>query len=76
MGHFVFLCLHLVALLFLGWGLLITLPAHLIYIAVLGNRPRADTPTPDTHVTCPACAELVKREARVCKHCGCKLVPQ
>lgn len=33
-------------------------------------------PTPETHVKCPDCAELVKREARVCKHCGCKLIPQ
>ena len=33
-------------------------------------------PTRETHVKCPDCAELVKREARVCKHCGCKLVPQ
>ena len=32
--------------------------------------------SPDTHVKCPDCAELVKREARVCKHCGCRLVPQ
>lgn len=34
-----------------------------------------DTPTPDTHVRCPDCAELIRREARVCKHCGCKLIP-
>ncbi len=33
-------------------------------------------PTPETHVKCPDCAELVRREARVCKHCGCRLVPQ
>lgn len=33
-------------------------------------------PTPDTHVKCPDCAEIIKREARVCKHCGCKLIPQ
>ena len=32
--------------------------------------------SPDTHVKCPDCAELIKREARVCKHCGCRLVPQ
>ena len=32
-------------------------------------------PTPETHVKCPDCRELVLREARVCKHCGCKLVP-
>jgi len=29
-----------------------------------------------THIKCPECAELVKREAKVCKHCGCRLVPQ
>jgi hypothetical protein len=29
-----------------------------------------------THVKCPDCAELVKAEASVCKHCGCKLIPQ
>lgn len=28
-----------------------------------------------THVKCPDCAELVKAEASVCKHCGCKLIP-
>lgn len=33
-------------------------------------------PTPDTHVKCPDCAELVRREARVCRHCGCRLIPQ
>jgi hypothetical protein len=33
-------------------------------------------PSPDTHVRCPDCAELVRREARKCKHCGCALIPQ
>ena len=32
--------------------------------------------TPDTHVRCPDCRELVLKNALVCKHCGCKLVPQ
>lgn len=32
--------------------------------------------SPDTHVKCPDCAELVRREARKCKHCGCALIPQ
>ncbi len=36
----------------------------------------ADAATPDTHLRCPDCAELVLKAARVCKHCGCKLVPQ
>ena len=33
-------------------------------------------PHPDTHVKCPDCRELVLNEAKVCKHCGCKLIPQ
>lgn len=33
-------------------------------------------PTYETHVKCPDCAEIIKKEAKVCKHCGCKLVPQ
>lgn len=31
-------------------------------------------PTSATHVKCPDCAELILIEARVCKHCGCRLV--
>lgn len=41
-----------------------------------GGSKQAAGPTPDTHVKCPDCAELVLKEARVCKHCGCRLVPQ
>jgi len=40
------------------------------------RRANPDGATPDTHVKCPDCAELIRREARVCKHCGCRLVPQ
>lgn len=32
--------------------------------------------TPETHLQCPDCAELVRKEASVCKHCGCKLKPE
>jgi hypothetical protein len=32
-------------------------------------------PTPETHLQCPDCAELARKEARVCKHCGCRLAP-
>jgi len=48
-------------------------------VAVLPSRARykdGSMPTPDTHVKCPDCRELVLSEARVCKHCGCKLIPQ
>jgi len=33
-------------------------------------------PNPDTHVKCPDCKELVLRDARKCKHCGCNLISQ
>lgn len=32
--------------------------------------------TPDTHVKCPDCRGFVPKEAKVCQHCNCKLVPQ
>lgn len=32
--------------------------------------------TPDTHVRCPDCRELVRRDAKKCKHCGTGLIPQ
>lgn len=32
--------------------------------------------TPNTHVRCPDCRELVRKDARKCKHCGSVLVPQ
>ena len=33
-------------------------------------------PNEDTHVKCPDCRELVLKDARKCKHCGCNLTPQ
>ena len=36
----------------------------------------AKEPTPETHVKCPECAELVLKEAKLCKHCGTRLIPQ
>lgn len=32
-------------------------------------------PTPKTHVRCPDCRELVRMDARKCKHCGTALPP-
>lgn len=41
-----------------------------------GSGGVAQGPTAQTHVLCPDCRAPVPREARVCMHCGCKLVPQ
>lgn len=74
MGHFIFLILHILAALFFIVGLVVTIPLHLIYAVMAGNREAK--PNRWTHVKCPDCKELVLREATICKHCGCKLVPQ
>lgn len=62
-----------------GWfilGLLFNVIALIIVLVLPSRVDSANSPTPETHVKCPDCRELVLREARVCKHCGCKLVPQ
>ena len=59
--------------LFLGCSVIGGLVA-LIWAA--SGKPGEVGPTPDTHIKCPDCAELVLRQAKVCKHCGCKLIPQ
>jgi hypothetical protein len=44
-------------------------------LLVLVLPTKANQPTPETHVRCPDCKELVFKEARKCKHCGCALRP-
>ena len=77
MAHLIFIALHFIAVLFTGTILLfITIPAHLIYTAVRSNKQRGSQPSPHTHIKCPDCRQLVEKDARVCAHCGCRLVPQ
>ena len=49
-----------------------------IYKAYSGNpyQDDPDAPSPSTHVKCPECRELVFKDAKICKHCGTKLIPQ
>jgi hypothetical protein len=75
MGHLVFLLIHVAAVLFFPLALWVTLPLHLIYGVVGGSR-RGDSPSPWTHVRCPDCKEVVRNDARVCRHCGCRLAPE
>lgn len=58
----------------LGWTVLGWIVAAIW--AHTGNTADPAAPSPASHVKCPDCAELIKKEARVCKHCGCRLVPQ
>ena len=49
----------------------------LIFVLVSSNlKVTSAGPTPETHVKCPDCRELVLRDASKCKHCGTKLIPQ
>ena len=62
-----------------GWFVLALLISPLLaglLCLALGSRHAPDGPTPETHVKCPDCRELVLRDARRCKHCGCSLIPQ
>lgn len=48
-----------------------------VLLLVLRNLKEDEgKPNPNTHVRCPDCREFVLKEAKVCKHCGCKLIPQ
>lgn len=64
----------------LGWFLLSLLISPLLAIVLLlilrDLKDQEGRPNPNTHVKCPDCREFVLREAKVCKHCGCKLIPQ
>jgi len=64
-----------------GWFLLAFLTSPLIAVVLLVCLPKKGVGDPEaisvkTHVKCPDCAELVRKEAKVCKHCSCKLEPQ
>lgn len=74
-GHAIFLFLHLIAITFSTFALLLTVPLHMIFAAIAQRGGDGLAPSPRTHVRCPDCRELVLRDANVCKHCGCKLTP-
>lgn len=53
----------------------------IILVAVLPSKKPAEviagaeTATNETHTRCPDCRELVRLDARKCKHCGTPLTP-
>lgn len=61
-----------------GWFLLSLVISPLLTFILVLCLPRVATeraPHQATHIKCPDCAELVLKEARVCKHCGRRLEP-
>ena len=58
----------------LGWTILGWIVA--LVWAYMKQATPAQAESPDTHVKCPDCRELVLKDARKCKHCGCALIPQ
>lgn len=70
-----------------GWFLLSAVISPLLSFILLmvlpkvgaARRPKDESGeviTPETHVRCPDCRELVRHDARKCKHCGTALIPQ
>lgn len=52
--------------------LVLALPRLHAQVIVAGG----EAVSPETHVRCPDCRELVRADAVKCRHCGCKLTPQ
>lgn len=55
--------------------------AGILVLALGSTKPApvvvaGEAASPETHVRCPECRELVRFDARKCKHCGTALVPQ
>ena len=65
-----------------GWfciSLFISPLLSAIFLAVLPSLKTTidvNAPTPDTHVRCPDCRELVRFDAVKCRYCSCALIPQ
>lgn len=70
-----------------GWFLLSAVISPLLSFILLMVLPKVGSAglpkdetgaviTPETHVRCPDCRELVRHDARKCKHCGTALMPQ
>lgn len=70
----------------IGWFLLSMLVSPLIaglFLLAVGSNVApvmtdvsGEPVSPETHVRCPDCRELVRADAKKCKHCGIALIPQ
>ena len=46
------------------------------YRKMMMNYVLSKKPSPNTHVRCPDCRELILKESKTCSYCGCRLIPQ
>lgn len=62
-----------------GWFILACLISPLVagvFVLLVTNKAaERGRPHPSTHIKCPDCKELILKDARVCRFCGCKLSP-
>ena len=83
MANLFFIILHICAVLFGVVWLVFTVPFHLIYLnskkskkelkkqtKIMEKQVKETKKEKSSLVQCPYCAEDIKKEAKVCKHCG------
>lgn len=57
-----------------AWWFLLGWIGFVIVLALPSLKKDPEAPSAETHVRCPDCKELVRHDARKCKHCGSGLV--
>ena len=71
-SHFFYFALSMLLSPFLVVIVVLILPS----LKPIPIRIGGEIATPDTHVRCPDCRELVRHDAKKCKHCATALIPQ
>ena len=70
-GHVIFLFLHLMALLFGVFGLFITIPLHLIFLAMSkSNKYGFFEQRYNNFIDCPDCGQSIREDAPKCPYCN------
>jgi hypothetical protein len=48
----------------------------IVVIALLKRVKEPGEPSPETHIACPDCKQLIKNDSTSCVFCNCKLIPE